>query len=98
MEQWMLPLHDVPLDQGKTMRPLTRSPARVHKPAKSLDRRFTTALADPARVLFLDVETTGLSWFYDELTILGWAIDRGYCLHIAGDDPGRVVNASRTAH
>lgn len=28
----------------------------------------------PERVMFLDVETTGLSHFYDEITIIGWSI------------------------
>jgi predicted nuclease with RNAse H fold/dephospho-CoA kinase len=94
MEKWMLPLHDLPTDQRRTKRP----PARGLKPAKPLDRRFTTALADPAKVLFLDVETTGLSWFYDDLTIVGWAIDGSYCLHVAGDNPRPLIKALRTAH
>ena len=29
----------------------------------------------PDRVLFLDIETTGLSHFYDEITIVGWALN-----------------------
>ena len=90
----MLPLQDVPLDQQKAPRSLIRAP----KPAKPLDRRFATALADPKKVLFLDVETTGLSWFYDELTIVGWAMDDAYYLHIAGDDPQLLVRALRAAH
>lgn len=93
----MLPLHDMPLDQPKTARPQARSLARARKSTKALER-FTAALADPARVLFLDVETTGLSWFYDELTIVGWAIDGSYRLHIAGDDPQPFVNALSAAH
>ena len=90
----MLPLQDLPLDQRKTTRP----PVRAPKPAKPLDRRFASALADPSKVLFLDVETTGLSWFYDQLTIVGWAIDDSYCLHIAGNDPRRLIDALRRAH
>lgn len=82
MEKSMLPLHEVPLDERK---PKKRSTARAAKRATPLDCRLTSALADPAKVLFLDVETTGLSWFYDQLTIVGWAIDDSYCLHIAGE-------------
>ncbi len=89
----MLPLHEVPQEQRKTIRPHGPAPKRV----KPLDRRFAAALADPAKVLFLDVETTGLSWFYDQLTIVGWAIDDSYHLHIAGDDPGGLIGALRTA-
>lgn len=89
----MLPLHDVPFEQARTARPRSRASKRI----KPLDRRFAAALADPAKVLFLDVETTGLSWFYDELTIVGWAIDNGYHLHVAGDDPARLTDALKTA-
>ena len=56
------------------------------------------ALADAAQVLFLDIETTGLSWYYDELTVVGWAIDAKYYLHIVGDDPEPLVSALRAAH
>lgn len=89
----MLPLHDAPVEQGTTPRR-----ARALKAPKPLDRRFAAALADPAKVLFLDVETTGLSWYYDHLTIVGWAIDDNFCLHIAGDDPSLLIDALRTAH
>ena len=90
----MLPLHDLPLEKRKTPRPATRA----SRPPKPLDRRFASALADPAKVLFLDVETTGLSWFYDELTIVGWAIDGRYFLHIAGDDPQPLLDTLKAAH
>jgi uncharacterized protein YprB with RNaseH-like and TPR domain len=75
-----------------------RSTARATKRVKPLDRRVVSALAAPERVLFLDVETTGLSWFYDQLTIVGWAIEDSYCLHIAGDDPELLINSLKTAH
>ena len=84
----MLPLHDVPLDQPKKTRPSVR-PAKRPKP---VERRIAAALADPARVLFLDVETTGLSWFYDELTLVGWAIGDEYRLHLAGSDPEPLLD------
>lgn len=89
----MLPLQDVPLDQRKPTRQLVRVPKRP----KPLDRRFAAALAEPTKVLFLDVETTGLSWFYDELTIVGWAMDGRYCLHIAGGNPQPLVEALKIA-
>jgi predicted nuclease with RNAse H fold len=95
MEKSMLPLHEVPVDERK---PKKRSTARAVKRVKPPDRRLTSALADPTKVLFLDVETTGLSWFYDQLTIVGWAIDDAYCLYIAGDDPQLLVKALKAAH
>lgn len=95
----MLPLHDMPAE---------RSPKAPKKPragigrkaggkSRPVDLRVVSALADPGRVLFLDVETTGLSWFYDEITIVGWAIDGRYHLHIAGEDPAPLVEALRLA-
>jgi predicted nuclease with RNAse H fold/dephospho-CoA kinase/DNA polymerase III epsilon subunit-like protein len=63
-----------------------------------LDHRLATALADPSRVVFLDVETTGLSWFYDELTMVGWALDGKYYAHIIGDDAKRLTDALQRAN
>ena len=44
------------------------------------------------------METTGLSWFYDELTIVGWLRDRSYSLHVVGDDPAPLMEALESAH
>ena len=90
----MLPFPDAPLDAKPLLK---RSLAPARRPAKVLDRRLAEALADPDRVIFLDVETTGLSWFYDELTIVGWLCDRNYHLHLAGDDPAPLVQRPRTS-
>jgi predicted nuclease with RNAse H fold/dephospho-CoA kinase len=95
MAQSMLPFPDAPLDAKPLLK---RSLAPARRPAKVLDRRLAEALADPDRVIFLDVETTGLSWFYDELTIVGWLCDRNYHLHLAGDDPAPLVQALKSAH
>jgi uncharacterized protein YprB with RNaseH-like and TPR domain len=48
-------------------------------------------------VLFLDVETTGLSRYYDELTLVGWVLDGVYRVRIAGDDPEPLLSALLTA-
>ncbi|MEW6147746.1 MAG: ribonuclease H-like domain-containing protein [Bradyrhizobium sp.] len=53
----------------------------------SPDVNLSPILSRDARVLFLDVETTGLSWFYDEITIIGWAIDGTYKVLVKGEDP-----------
>jgi predicted nuclease with RNAse H fold/dephospho-CoA kinase len=55
-------------------------------------------LADPARVIFLDVETTGLSWFYDELTIVGWSVDGKYQFFVSGGDAAPLLEALRAAY
>ena len=66
---------------------LRRAKARL-KPA---DRRLFHALQDTSNVLFLDIETTGLSRYYDEITIVGWLHDGRYEPLVAGDDPGTLM-------
>ena len=96
MEESMLPLHDMPVGQPRISPRLARP---LHQSTKSTDLRLTTALADPARVVFLDVETTGLSWFYDELTIVGWAYGGGtYHVYVAGEHPAPLMDALRSAN
>ncbi|MCA1365449.1 DUF429 domain-containing protein [Bradyrhizobium sp. IC3069] len=63
----------------------------VARKSIALDKGLPAALSDEARVLFLDVETTGLSWFYDEITIVGWAVNGEYKALIAGDDPKVLI-------
>ena len=48
---------------------------------------YRIALSFPAKTLFLDIETTGLSQYYDAITVVGWSIDDEYELFIQGDDP-----------
>src|SRR5688572_11282109 len=94
----MLPLHDMPTDKSQSARPQRRRLARsTHQTARALDSRLLSALADPSRVVFLDVETTGLSWYYDELTIVGWACAGGYQIHVVGDDPRQLLKALASA-
>jgi uncharacterized protein YprB with RNaseH-like and TPR domain/predicted nuclease with RNAse H fold/dephospho-CoA kinase len=70
------------------------TPAKVASRAKLVvDPRISEGLADAARVIFLDVETTGLSWFYDEITLVGWARDGVYRTHIAGEDPSALLSS-----
>ena len=40
----------------------------------------------PERVLFLDVETTGLDPFYDDITVIGWSFDGSARTMIRGAD------------
>jgi uncharacterized protein YprB with RNaseH-like and TPR domain len=35
----------------------------------------------------------GISWFYDELTLVGWARDGAYQVHVAGEDPADLLDA-----
>jgi predicted nuclease with RNAse H fold/dephospho-CoA kinase len=61
-------------------------PARTRKDT-ALEARLPAALFDLDGVLFLDVETTGLSWFYDEITLIGWARNGDYKAIIKGENP-----------
>jgi uncharacterized protein YprB with RNaseH-like and TPR domain/predicted nuclease with RNAse H fold/dephospho-CoA kinase len=64
--------------------------------SKTLARLFA-ALEDPNRVLFLDVETTGLSRYYDHVTLVGWLLDGVYRVHVAGDDPRPLLDSLGSA-
>jgi uncharacterized protein YprB with RNaseH-like and TPR domain/predicted nuclease with RNAse H fold/dephospho-CoA kinase len=48
---------------------------------------FRIALTDPGAVLFLDIETTGLSWYYDHITLIGLAMSDQHFVHIRGRRP-----------
>lgn len=41
-------------------------------------------------VLFLDIETTGLSLYYDSITIIGWSIGKKYGVYISGQEPDQL--------
>ncbi len=45
----------------------------------------------PERIMFLDIETTGLSHYYDEITIVGWSIDGRAETVIKGGDTARLM-------
>jgi uncharacterized protein YprB with RNaseH-like and TPR domain/predicted nuclease with RNAse H fold/dephospho-CoA kinase len=45
---------------------------------------FRLALSFPEDVLFLDIETTGLSQYYDHITMVGWSIGDKYDYFING--------------
>ena len=47
---------------------------------------YRIVLAFPSDTLFLDIETTGLSRFYDYITVVGWSIAGEYGAYIKGGD------------
>lgn len=47
---------------------------------------YRIALTFPNKTLFLDIETTGLSHYYDNITIIGWSIENDYGVFIQGTD------------
>jgi uncharacterized protein YprB with RNaseH-like and TPR domain/predicted nuclease with RNAse H fold/dephospho-CoA kinase len=54
---------------------------------------YRIALAYPEKTIFLDIETTGLSLYYDELTMVGWSMGSKYGAYIKGhtDAPLRAA-------
>lgn len=49
------------------------------------------------RTLFLDIETTGLSRYYDYITIVGFQLSGVHKVYIAGGDPSELSDSLRTA-
>ena len=95
-EQSVLPFSDLnsTFPKGSEVGRKARQP---DKRRSSIEPHIVAALGDASRVLFLDVETTGLSRYYDELTLVGWLSDGIYRVHIAGDDPGPLLSSLRAA-
>jgi uncharacterized protein YprB with RNaseH-like and TPR domain/predicted nuclease with RNAse H fold/dephospho-CoA kinase len=56
--------------------------------ADLLDRRehYRILLSFPEKVIFLDIETTGLSRYYDTITLIGWHYRGEYNVFTQGDD------------
>jgi uncharacterized protein YprB with RNaseH-like and TPR domain len=88
-------------DTSLTNRPVDRiersQSKAVPRTNLALEPRISAGLEDARSVVFLDVETTGLSWFYDEITLVGWAHDGAYRVHVAGDDPADLLNVLAAA-
>src|ERR1041385_2467425 len=93
----MLPLHDAPAEPLIVARPPKFAAPVVRKASQSVSSRIASALADASRVVFLDVETTGLSWYYDHPTMVGWACGPTYKSYIAGDDTTELFTALASA-
>ena len=47
---------------------------------------YRIALTFPHKTLFLDIETTGLSRYYDTITLVGWSLGKEYKVLVKGDD------------
>lgn len=64
---------------------------------KQLRDKLAICHEHPHRVLFLDIETTGLSHFYDEITIVGWAMGGKSGTFIKGGDPSKMLKVAQHA-
>ena len=57
-----------------------------------LQEQLALCASFPERVLFLDIETTGLSHYYDEITIVGWTFGGTAKTLVKGQEPSSLVN------
>jgi len=95
-EQSVLPFSEVV--PNRPNRPTAgRIVRQSRKTPRSIDPHVLAALSDQSRVIFLDVETTGLSRYYDVLTLVGWLSDGVYRVYVAGDDPQPLLSSLRAA-
>lgn len=58
---------------------------------------FRIPLAYPRNAIFIDIETTGLSHFYDVCTIVGWMLDGNFGCYRRGDSPDEFIDAVKRA-
>jgi uncharacterized protein YprB with RNaseH-like and TPR domain/predicted nuclease with RNAse H fold/dephospho-CoA kinase len=67
--------------------------------ASRLDRNehYRIALAAPEKTLFLDIETTGLSRYYDTITVIGWSMGHDYGFFVKGQDDSRLRQVLKAA-
>lgn len=65
----------------------------------NLNRKFfyRIAYSFPQDVMFLDIETTGLSMCYHYITCVGWILNKKYGCWIQGRDPNVFLDAFRSS-
>ncbi|MBD2129589.1 ribonuclease H-like domain-containing protein [Microcoleus sp. ZQ-A2] len=59
--------------------------------------QYRVALSFPYKTIFLDIETTGLSRYYDSITIVGWSMGTKYNVYIQGDDDSSLRSTLKQA-
>ena len=65
---------------------------------RKLQEQLALCTANPDRVLFLDIETTGLSHYYDEITLVGWSFDGAAKTLLRGQNPGPLIEDAARAN
>jgi uncharacterized protein YprB with RNaseH-like and TPR domain/predicted nuclease with RNAse H fold/dephospho-CoA kinase len=58
---------------------------------------YRVALAYPEETLFLDIETTGLSLYYDQITLVGWSIGPKFGVCLKDQDASGLFKALKSA-
>ena len=62
-------------------------------PSKKLGQQIALCMEHPESILFLDIETTGLSLYYDEITLVGWTLGGRSGTYIKGGCPKQMLEA-----
>ena len=73
------------------------APKVINPISKELRDKLAICHEHPSKVLFLDIETTGLSHFYDEITIVGWTLNGKSGTFIKGKEPAELIQAAQEA-
>lgn len=83
---------------------MKRKPKKENWPPKiprvlppKLNAQLSICSSNPEKVMFLDIETTGLSHYYDEITVVGWSLGGKACTFIKGEDPSELMEAAQNA-
>lgn len=78
---------------------LARTPPGARRPnlPPRLKEQLDLCSQHPERVLFLDIETTGLSHHYDEITVIGWSIGGKASTMVKGDSHRRLREDAKHA-
>ncbi|TLS67037.1 DUF429 domain-containing protein [Mariprofundus erugo] len=58
---------------------------------------YRIALTYPEKTMFLDIETTGLSKYYDQITLIGWSMGKDFQVYVQGQDIGVFQRALNDA-
>lgn len=87
---------------GATLMPArSKSKTKIHGTMRPLPpavrEQLVLCAAYPERIMFLDIETTGLSHYYDEITVVGWSIDGRSETFIRGDDASTLLADAASA-
>ncbi len=62
-----------------------------------LQEQLALCATFPERVLFIDIETTGLSHYYDEITIVGWSFGGRASTFVKGQDLSLLLEDAANA-
>lgn len=76
-------------------RPAVVLPIRPVTP--KLHAQLVGCIENPWDIMFLDIETTGLSHFYDEITVVGWSFAGKMNTLVKGQNPGAFFDDAARA-